>query len=58
MGGRAAVLIRWARKLYVNDEVAVDLANTVYTAFDSTTIDLCLSLFHGRIVVRQKPPSR
>jgi hypothetical protein len=40
----AAVLIRRARKLYVKDEVAVDLANTVY-ALDSTTIDLCLSLF-------------
>lgn len=40
----AAVLIRRARKLYVNDDVGLDLANTVY-ALDSTTIDLCLSLF-------------
>jgi len=40
----AAVLVRRARKLYVSDDIGVDLANTVY-ALDSTTIDLCLSLF-------------
>lgn len=40
----AALLIRRARKLYANDAFGVDLANTVY-ALDSTTIDLCLSLF-------------
>jgi hypothetical protein len=40
----AAVLIRRARKLYVNDSLGVDLDNTVY-ALDSSTIDLCLSLF-------------
>ena len=40
----AAVLIRRARKLYANDALSLDLANTVY-ALDSTTIDLCLSLF-------------
>jgi hypothetical protein len=40
----AAVLIRRARKLYAKDELSLDLANTVY-ALDSTTIDLCLSLF-------------
>jgi hypothetical protein len=40
----AAVLIRRARKLYVNDDIGLDLSNTVY-ALDSTTIDLCLSLF-------------
>jgi hypothetical protein len=40
----AAVLIRRARKLYVSDDIGLDLANTVY-ALDSTTIDLCLSLF-------------
>lgn len=40
----AAVLIRQARKLYANDALSLDLANTVY-ALDSTTIDLCLSLF-------------
>jgi hypothetical protein len=40
----SAVLIRRARKLYVSDDIGLDLANTVY-ALDSTTIDLCLSLF-------------
>jgi len=41
----AAVLIRRARKLYAGDAVlGVDLDNTVY-ALDSSTIDLCLSLF-------------
>ena len=40
----AAVLIGRARKLYVGDDIGLDLANTVY-ALDSTTIDLCLSLF-------------
>ncbi len=40
----AAVLIRRARKLYAKDAFGVDLAGTVY-ALDSTTIDLCLSLF-------------
>ena len=40
----AAILIRRARKLYAQDDIGLDLANTVY-ALDSTTIDLCLSLF-------------
>jgi hypothetical protein len=40
----AAVLIRRARRLYIKDDIGLDLANTVY-ALDSTTIDLCLSLF-------------
>ena len=40
----AAVLIRRARKLYAKDALSLDLENTVY-ALDSTTIDLCLSLF-------------
>ena len=37
-------LIGQARKLYLGDDLATDLANTVY-ALDSTTIDLCLSIF-------------
>lgn len=37
-------LIVQARRLYVGDSLSVDLDNTVY-ALDSTTIDLCLSLF-------------
>ena len=40
----AAVLIRRARKLYTNDSLGIELDNTVY-ALDSSTIDLCLSLF-------------
>jgi hypothetical protein len=40
----ASVLIARARALYADEPLAVDLDNAVY-AFDSTTIDLCLSLF-------------
>jgi uncharacterized protein DUF4372/DDE family transposase len=37
-------LITQARKLYAEEDLGLDLSNTVY-ALDSTTIDLCLSLF-------------
>jgi hypothetical protein len=37
-------LIAQARRLYVGETLSVDLKETVY-ALDSTTIDLCLSLF-------------
>jgi Transposase DDE domain/Domain of unknown function (DUF4372) len=40
----AQILIRRARQLYVNEPLGVELKETVY-ALDSTTIDLCLSLF-------------
>ena len=40
----AALLIRRARKLYAGDALDVGLDNTVY-ALDSSTVDLCLSLF-------------
>ena len=40
----AQVLIHTARSLYSEDAFGVELDNTVY-ALDSTTIDLCLSLF-------------
>jgi len=40
----AQVLIRTARQLYADERFAVELNQTVY-ALDSTTIDLCLSLF-------------
>jgi len=40
----AAVLIERARKLYANEPLQVDLENTLY-ALDSTTIDLCRTLF-------------
>jgi hypothetical protein len=37
-------LIAQARKLYLDEDFGLDLANTVY-ALDSTTIDLCLAVF-------------
>lgn len=37
-------LIVQARQLYAGESLAADLSNTVY-ALDSTTIDLCLSMF-------------
>jgi hypothetical protein len=40
----AQLLIARARRLYAQDPLGVELDQTVY-AFDSTTIDLCLSLF-------------
>jgi hypothetical protein len=40
----AQALIRIARPLYAQDPIGIDLSQTVY-ALDSTTIDLCLSLF-------------
>ena len=40
----AQILIHKARSLYSNEEFGVELDNTVY-ALDSTTIELCLSLF-------------
>jgi len=40
----AQALIRIARRLYAKESLGIDLSETVY-ALDSTTIDLCLSLF-------------
>src|SRR5919108_5423734 len=40
----AQVLIDQARFLYCDEPLGIDLRNTIY-ALDSTTIDLCLSLF-------------
>ncbi|GAI35891.1 unnamed protein product, partial [marine sediment metagenome] len=40
----AQVLINIARKLYTNEDFGVQLKQAAY-ALDSTTIDLCLSLF-------------
>jgi hypothetical protein len=40
----AQALIRTARRLYAKEPLGVELSETVY-ALDSTTIDLCLSLF-------------
>ena len=43
-GEFAQVLITKARRLYANEDFGVRLKRTAYV-FDSTTIDLCLSLF-------------
>jgi Transposase DDE domain len=43
-GDFAQILINQARRLYANDSFGVELNQTAY-ALDSTTIDLCLSLF-------------
>ena len=40
----AQVLIAHARKLYLHDDIGFEFEQAAY-AFDSTTIDLCLSLF-------------
>jgi len=40
----AQVLINKSQETLSNESLAVELQNTVY-AFDSTTVDLCLSLF-------------
>jgi hypothetical protein len=40
----AQVLIHIARDLYFDEDFGIELDNTVY-ALDSTTVDLCLSLF-------------
>ncbi|HEY6152699.1 MAG TPA: IS4 family transposase [Candidatus Udaeobacter sp.] len=37
-------LIGEARRLYLDEDLGVELANTIY-ALDSTTIDLCIALF-------------
>ena len=49
----AQVLIHTARDLYKDDEFGVELNQTVY-ALDSSTIDLCLSLFPWAHFRRQK----
>jgi hypothetical protein len=40
----AQILIHEARRLYVDDDLGLELDDTVY-ALDSSTIDLCLSVF-------------
>lgn len=46
-------LIATARTLYADDDLGVELTNTIY-ALDATTIDLCLSLFPWATFRRQK----
>jgi hypothetical protein len=43
-GDFAQTLIVEARRLYCDEDLGLDLANTVY-ALDSTTVDLCMTLF-------------
>ena len=50
-------LIGIARKLYADEPFGVDLSNTAY-ALDSTTIDLSLSSFPGRVSRRPRRRSR
>jgi hypothetical protein len=53
----AQILIQHARQLYAHEEFGLELEQTVY-ALDSTTIDLCLSLFpwapwtHGKAAIK------
>ena len=49
----AQVLIRIARPLYAHDPLGVDLNQSLY-ALDSTTIDLCLTLFQWANFRRHK----
>ena len=49
----ASVLIRIAKKLYTDETFGVEISNTVY-ALDSTTIDLCLSLFPWAVFRKKK----
>jgi len=50
-------LIRIARKLYQTEELAVELDRSLY-ALDSTTIDLCLSLFPWATFRKRRPRSK
>ena len=50
-------LIGQARKLYAGESLGQELSDAVY-ALDSTTIDLCLSMFPWAPFARQKQPSR
>ena len=49
----AQTLIAQARKLYAAEDLGLELTNTVY-ALDSSTIDLCLSMFPWRTFARPK----
>lgn len=49
----AQIIIYQARALYSDDDFGLELDNTVY-AFDSTTIDLCLSLFPWAVFRKRK----
>ena len=48
-------LIAQARRLYAEEDLGLELSNTA-CALDSTTIDLCLSVFLGRRSPAPRPP--
>jgi hypothetical protein len=47
-------MIAQVRSLYANEDLGLDLTNTVFYALDSTTIDLCLSVFRWAHVCTTK----
>ena len=49
----AQILIHHARSLYIDEDFGVELEQTVY-ALDSTTIDLCLSVFQWALFRKSK----
>jgi len=49
----AQILIHHARELYRDDDFGIELDQTVY-ALDSTTIDLCLSMFPWAVFRKRK----
>jgi hypothetical protein len=49
----AQFLIHQARELYIDEDFGLELSNTVY-ALDSTTIDLCISLFPWALFRKKK----
>mgnify|MGYP002641298612 CR=1 FL=1 len=49
----AQILIHHARHLYADEDLGIELNETIY-ALDSTTIDLCLSLFPWAIFRKNK----
>ena len=51
----AQSLILTARPLYANEDLGIDLVNTIY-ALDASTIDLCLSVFPGLCFVPLSRP--
>jgi hypothetical protein len=53
----AYILINMAKELYRDEKFFNELDETIY-ALDSTTIDLCLSLFPGQNLDQQKAQSK
>ena len=49
----AQILIHIARELYANEELGLELEQTIY-ALDTTTIDLCLALFPWAVFCKGK----